>query len=125
MFMVRLVSSDVSVSGWRLAAAFAIAALEIALPSWLFFGMAYRRRWAWHGGIVFSVLLLALALWSRAHPVAGPLPEVEIPPEQMLGAAVGELIMTVLLVLYPLRMFYSSKVRAFFGIGQRAARSVA
>lgn len=110
------VLSRSNVPGWRVAVGLAIALSELALPAWLFYGLAYRRRWAWHGGIAFSVLLLVITLWSRAHPAPGPLPQFEIKPNQMLGAAIGELTVTALLVLYPIRMFFSSKVRAFLGV---------
>jgi hypothetical protein len=114
--LIGLISRGNTVSTGRVAFGFVFTGAVGVLLGWLFYGFAYRRRWAWHGGVVFSLLFGVFVIWSRAHPVAGPIPLMEIKPNQMLGAAVAELVTTALLVLYPFRMFFSRKVRAFLSI---------
>ena len=82
----------------------------------LFVGLARRKRWAWYCGIAFALLILFVIFHSRISPPSGPIPLLPIAPNQMLGAAVGEAVVTIFAVLYPLRIYFSDKVRIFFGI---------
>lgn len=101
---------------WQIAAVLAIQILLVSALVALFFGLVKRRHWAWPSSIVFATMVLALFFVSRIWPVNGPLPILSIAPEQMLGAAIGEIVITILIVLYPLRLYFSRKVRAFFGV---------
>jgi hypothetical protein len=93
--------------------AFSATSAILVLASMLFHGLARARRWAWHGGVAFAVLLLVMVFYSRANPAVPP---SEIPANQLFGAAIGELLITVLVVLYPIRMYFSKKVRLFLGV---------
>ncbi len=54
-----------------------------------------------------------MVLYSRVRPSSGPLPLVTIQPNELFGAAVAELVITVFLLYYPVRIYFSKKVRKF------------
>jgi hypothetical protein len=95
-------------------AAASVQAILLAGLITLSLGLVRRRRWAWWGSIVFAVLLLALVVASRLRPEGEPIPILPIPPQQLFGAAVGDVVLFVALVAYPLRLFFSRTVRIFF-----------
>jgi len=102
---------------FRVVVYFSLQLCVIALLATLFIGLVRRRRWAWLGSIVFAALLLALLVQSRIWPPpSGPFPILPIAPEQQLGAAVGEAVITLLALLYPFRLYFSRTVRAFFAV---------
>ena len=83
----------------------------------LFYGLARRRRWAWRGSLVFAIcVLILLALSQLARPSApsnGPFPQFEIKPEEQLGATIARITIPLLMLIYTIRLYFSSKVRAF------------
>ena len=103
-------------SAWRIALGSAIQATCITSLVLLFMGLVKRRRWAWYGSIVFALLLLVLFIHSNLYPPDGPIPLLPIASNQMLGAVIGEAMITLLVVIYPIRLFFSHKVRAFFSV---------
>lgn len=91
------------------------SAIQFALPASILYGLTCRRRWSWHSAIAFAVLLLAVVVESRMYST----PVFEIKPKQTIGAAVADVVITFPLVLYPVRLFFSRKVRTFLGIRPR------
>ena len=89
----------------------------------LFYGLARRRRWAWRGSLVFAIcVLILLAVSQLARPTGpsnGPFPQFEIKPEQQLGATIARITIPLLTLIYTIRLYFSSKVRAFLGVAQR------
>jgi len=102
--------------GWQIALLFLANVSFVILATALFIGLVKARRWAWHGSVVFAILFMVFVFYTRAYPATGPIPQIPIPSNQLLGAAIGELLVTVLVILYPFRMFYSRRVRAFLGV---------
>jgi hypothetical protein len=80
----------------------------------LFIGLARRRKWARLGAVVFAAVVLFTFIASR-FTTSGPY--FFISPEERLGAAVAEITVTLFVFIYPFRLYFSKRVRAFFGIG--------
>ena len=116
-----LINSGASVPRLTLALLWPLTMLSAFTT--LFIGLVRRKRWAWYCSTAFALLILFVTFHGRISPPSGPLPLLPIAPNQMLGAAVGEAVVTILVVLYPLRMYFSDKVRTFFGI-PRSGRGV-
>ena len=104
----KILASAVSQFDLLYAISFSIA--QLVLASILFVGLAKGRKWSWYAGILFAVLVMVFVFYTRAHPSAQTPPT---PANQLLGAAIGEFIVTILIVVYPLRMYFSKKVRSF------------
>jgi hypothetical protein len=102
-----------------IVASVAIHSLIVAGLVSLLVGLVRRRRWAWTCSIAFAACLPVLVIASRLHP-SGPIPILPVPPKQLLGAAAGDLVPMVLLVAYPLALFFSRKVRRFFDVPDAA-----
>jgi hypothetical protein len=113
-FISKIIASPLP--GWQIALLFVVNASFVVLAITLFVGLVKARRWAWHGSVVFAILFMVLIFYTRAHPSTGPIPTIPIPANQLWGAAIGELLVTVLVILYPFRMFYSRRVRTFLGV---------
>ncbi|HEX4825776.1 MAG TPA: hypothetical protein VFV19_15855 [Candidatus Polarisedimenticolaceae bacterium] len=93
----------------------------LAAPiAYLFYGLLRRRPWAWRGSIGFAIVLLLLVLVSQLVRSQGPLPKLEIAPSQRFGAMLARITIPLLLCVYVLRLYFSTKVRAFLGAPQRA-----
>src|SRR5690349_15707275 len=67
--MVRLITEGAPVSAGTVALAITLMCVQFALPAGIFYGLAYRRRWAWYGAMCFAVILLLVQIWSRMHSV--------------------------------------------------------
>jgi len=85
----------------------------------LFYGLAGRRRWAWRGSIAFAAFFLLLIIVSQLIRPTGPVPRFEITPNEQLGATLAQVSILMFLGVYTLRLYFSSRVRAFLGIAQR------
>jgi len=102
---------------WRIFLSIWFFALPLGLLVALFVGLVKRRRWTWLGSIAFALLFLALVVALRIWPPQGsPLPIFLVAPQQHFGAAIADVTITVLLVLFPICLFFSTKVRAFFNV---------
>ena len=101
---------------WLIYATLSIQAVLLASLVALSIGLVRRRRWAWPSSVVFAVLLLAFIVASRLRAANGPIPILPIPPEQLFGSAVADVVIFASLVIYPLRLFFSRRVKLFFGI---------
>jgi hypothetical protein len=99
-----------SVSNSDLFYAISLSAAQLVLACMLFIGLVKARKWAWYASVLFAIFIMVCVFYSRAHPSPQATP---IPPNQLLGAAVAEFVITILIVVYPLRMYFSKKVRAF------------
>jgi uncharacterized membrane protein (DUF485 family) len=85
----------------------------------LFYGLARRRTWAWRGSIAFMACFVLLMVISQLVRPKGPLPEIEIAPNERFGAHLAQITIPILLGLYVFRLYFSPKMRAFLGIAQR------
>lgn len=101
---------------WLVYASTSIHALLLVALATLSVGLVRRRRWAWWGSIIFAALLLALIVASRLRPAGQPIPILPIPPQQLFGAVIGDVVIFSALVAYPPRLFLSRSVRLFFGV---------
>ena len=107
---------SLGVPPWRLFTGLSVDVVLVGFASALFFGIDHRRRWAWRGSILFASILFACFMASCIWPTNGPLPMLPIAPNELLGTVVGEIAVTILLLAYPLRLFFSSRVREFLNI---------
>ena len=85
--------------------------LVIATLVTLFIGLVRPKRWAWHGSILFAILLLIFSVYSQTLPTPDAAPIVD---GERFGYAIGNLLIIFLHVLYPFRLYFSKSVRAFF-----------
>ena len=80
----------------------------------LMYGLVVRRRWAWHGSIVFAAFLLlclAMGWWLGNRNAATYSSSAE-----QGGAMVATIFWSVLLGVYPFALFFSQKVRRFLSV---------
>jgi hypothetical protein len=99
-----------------IVASLAVHVLLAMLLGVLSIGLARRRRWAWPASIVFGlglmVFVLSPQIWPNAIAIAVPVGR----PDFMVRSIPAEIAIFLALAFYPLRLFFSRKVRAFFGI---------
>jgi cell division protein FtsW (lipid II flippase) len=89
--------------------------VRVALGVFLYmvvWGLVEPKEWARPLSIVFAALIPVLLVASRAFRSSPP--AFEIADDELLGAAVAESIIVILVVVYPLRMYFSKSVRRFF-----------
>jgi hypothetical protein len=101
------------------------AFVQIAIASllaWLFYGLMRRRRWAWRAAIAFGICLALFAIGDRLLPLGGTVPLVAPTAEQRMGQTIGRILGTIIVVFYPIRLYLSRSVRAFFGVTARDSR---
>jgi hypothetical protein len=80
----------------------------------LMYGLAVRRRWAWHGSIVFAAFLLFCLIvgWSIGNRNA----TTYASSAEQGGAMFATIFWSVLLAIYPFALFFSQKVRRFLSV---------
>jgi len=79
----------------------------------LFGGLVKPRGWARWGSVIFAICLFVLYAVAKHQLAAKP---DTFTPSEAVGAGIAEIILVFALALYPTRLYFSKKVRKFFGI---------
>ena len=85
----------------------------------LFIGQVRRSRWAWAGSVLFAAGVVGLVIRYRFWPSGEPMPILPMIPSPPGGPGPADIVVAVLLLVYPLRLFFSRDVRQFFGVDRQ------
>ena len=110
-----LIRSGESISPVRTAIGLSIILGFVLLLLIAFWGLAKRKMYGRWLGLLSLIVQWGLILYTQIRPPAGPWKRYEFnSPEEVVGAVIGQVLISVLFLTLILRLAFAKQVNEFF-----------